>query len=80
MADACLAAIGVATAADAIARHYGARSSGGILDGWLVDDADAALAPAIEAAGVGVRAVPLRMTDPAATARMVEAALELAGV
>lgn len=80
MADACLATIGVATAADAIARHYGARAAGGLLDGWLVDVEDGALTPAIEAAGVRARAVPLRMTDPATTARMVEAALDLAGL
>ena len=41
MADACLAAIGVETSAEAVGRHYGARSTGGLLDGWLVDTADA---------------------------------------
>ena len=41
MADACLKAIGVATSADAVGRHYGARSAGGLLDGWLVDRSDA---------------------------------------
>src|SRR4051794_24799774 len=38
MADACLAAIGVETTAAAVARHYGRRSGGGVLDAWLVDD------------------------------------------
>lgn len=76
MADACLAAIGVETAADAIAIHYGARPEG-VLDGWLVDEADSALVPGIEAAGIVARAVPLYMTDPDATTRMVEAAVEL---
>lgn len=79
MADACLATIGVASTADAIARHYGTRSAGGLLDGWLVDERDAALTPAIEEAGIRSRAVPLVMSDPAATARMVAAALELVG-
>ena len=41
MADACLTAIGVETSAEAVGRHYGARSEGGLLDGWLVDTADA---------------------------------------
>ena len=75
MADACLTAIGVETSAQAVGRHYGARSEGGLLDGWLVDTADAgATVP-----GVEVRAVPLLMTDLAATAEMARAALDLAG-
>jgi len=74
MADACLAAIGVETSAEAVARHYGARSAGGLLDGWLVDTADAG----VTVAGVAVRAVPLLMTDLDATTTMARAALELA--
>jgi LPPG:FO 2-phospho-L-lactate transferase len=75
MADACLTAIGVETSAEAVGRHYGARSEGGLLDGWLVDTADAgATVP-----GVQVRDVPLLMTDVDATAAMARAALELAG-
>jgi LPPG:FO 2-phospho-L-lactate transferase len=38
MADACLTAIGVDTSAAAVARHYGARTTSGVLDGWLVHD------------------------------------------
>lgn len=75
MADACLDAIGVATTAEAVGRHYGARSAGGLLDAWLVHDSDWADVP-----GVAVRAVPLLMTDVNATAKMARHALELAGV
>jgi LPPG:FO 2-phospho-L-lactate transferase len=75
MADACLAAIGVQTSAEAVGRHYGARSQGGLLDGWLVDTADAGAS----VPGVQVRAVPLLMTDLDATAAMARAALDLAG-
>jgi len=75
MADACLSALGVPTSAEAVGRHYGARSQGGLLDGWLVSPDDAgAVVP-----GVQVRAVPLLMTDLDATAAMARAALELAG-
>lgn len=75
MADACLAAIGVETSTQAVGRHYGARSSGGLLDGWLVDTSDAgATVP-----GVRVRAVPLLMSDLPATTAMARSALELAG-
>jgi LPPG:FO 2-phospho-L-lactate transferase len=77
MADACLAAIGVETSAYAVARHYGRRPDG-LLDGWLVDDADKAAADLLTEEGLPARAVPLLMTDPAATAAMAEAALGLA--
>jgi LPPG:FO 2-phospho-L-lactate transferase len=71
MADACLTAIGVATTAEAVGRHYGA----GLLDGWLVHTGDPAVVPDVE-----VRAVPLLMSDVDATADMVRAAFDLAGV
>jgi len=75
MADACLSAIGVETSAEAVGRHYRARSEGGLLDGWLVDTADSgATVP-----GVEVRAVPLLMSDLPAAAAMARAALDLAG-
>jgi LPPG:FO 2-phospho-L-lactate transferase len=74
MADACLAAIGVETTAEAVGRHLGARADGGVLDGWLVHSGDTADVP-----GVDVRSVPLLMTDVEATAEMARRALELAG-
>jgi LPPG:FO 2-phospho-L-lactate transferase len=75
MADACLTAIGVETSAEAVAQLYGARTDGGVLDGWLVHTGDVADVP-----GVQVQAVPLLMTDVDATAEMARRALELAGV
>ena len=75
MADECLKVIGVATTSEAVGGYYGARSGIGILDGWLVHEGDRAAI-----AGVEVRAVPLLMTDPQATADMVRAGLELAGL
>ncbi|HEU5419634.1 MAG TPA: 2-phospho-L-lactate transferase [Streptosporangiaceae bacterium] len=74
MADACLTAIGVPTTAAAVAAHYGA----GLIGGWLVDGRDKAAADAPELAGIAVRAMPLYMTDLAATAEIARAALELA--
>jgi LPPG:FO 2-phospho-L-lactate transferase len=78
MADACLSAIGVETSALAVARHYGARSSGGLLDAWLVDETDAAALPELTAAGIAANAVPLWMRDPATSAQLARDALELA--
>ena len=73
MADACLPAIGVEVSAEGVARHYGARSNDGLLDGWLVHETDTA-----DVDGITVRAVPLLMTSDDATAQMVHVALELA--
>jgi LPPG:FO 2-phospho-L-lactate transferase len=75
MADACLTVIGVESTAEAVGRHYGARRATGILDCWLVHEGDHA-----DIDGVAVRSIPLLMTDPKATAEMVSAGLELAGV
>ena len=75
MADECLSVIGVASTSEAVGGYYGPRSGVGILDGWLVHEGDHA-----EIDGVEVRSVPLLMTDPQATAEMVRAGLDLAGV
>jgi LPPG:FO 2-phospho-L-lactate transferase len=79
MAEQMLAAIGVEVSAAAVAEHYGARSAGGVIDGWLVDSADAGEVSRVQAAGISCRAVPLMMTDHDATAAMAQAAFELAG-
>lgn len=73
MADRCLPVIGVPTTAEGVGRHYGARADGGLLDGWLIHQDDSAEVP-----GVHVEAVPLLMSDVAATTTMAAAALDLA--
>ncbi|HVV77885.1 MAG TPA: 2-phospho-L-lactate transferase [Mycobacteriales bacterium] len=78
MADACLAAIGVETAADAVAHHYGTRRSGGLIDGWLVDEADGSLVDSLTRAGFACRDVPLLMHDVPTTTAMAAAAIDLA--
>lgn len=80
MADACLTAIGVETSAGAVALHYGARASGGLLDGWLVDEADAAAAAGLQAAGIRTRATPLWMTDDVTTASIAAVAVQFAAL
>jgi len=75
MAEQLLRAVGVEVSAAGVAEHYGARSRGGVIDGWLVDVSDAALVPQVEAAGIRCAAVPLLMTDVNATAAMARAAL-----
>ncbi len=78
MADACLTAIGVETAADAVALHYGSRASGGVLDAWLMAEEDASLAPAVEAAGIRASVVPLWMRDTETSAALAAAAIAAA--
>ncbi|MGW0506435.1 2-phospho-L-lactate transferase [Micromonospora sp. NPDC003241] len=73
MADRCLSVVGVPCTAAGVGGLYGSRATGGLLDGWLVAEEDAGT----QVPDVTVRAVPLRMTDEAATAAMVRAAVEL---
>ncbi|MGC1213601.1 MAG: 2-phospho-L-lactate transferase [Micromonospora sp.] len=73
MADRCLAVLGVECSAAGVGGLYGGRSSGGLLDGWLVAPEDEGTL----VREVTVRTAPLRMTDEAATTAMVRAALEL---
>jgi LPPG:FO 2-phospho-L-lactate transferase len=63
-------------AGDTVARATGKPA--GVLDGWLVDEIDAAATADLP--GIAVRAVPLVMSDLDATAAMARAALDLAGV
>jgi LPPG:FO 2-phospho-L-lactate transferase len=77
MANQLLASLGVEVSAAGVGLHYGARSEGGVLDGWLVDEVDAADVGRVTAAGLACRAVPLMMTDPDATAAMAAAAIDL---
>ncbi len=77
MAAQMLASIGVEVSAGAVGAHYGARSAGGVLDGWLVDSRDADQVPGLEDLGLRARAVPLMMDGLDATAAMAAAAVAL---
>jgi LPPG:FO 2-phospho-L-lactate transferase len=77
MAEQLLTTIGVEVSAAGVGLHYGARSAGGLLDGWLVDLADADDVRRVVDAGLPCRAVPLLMSDLQATAAMAAAAVEL---
>ena len=77
MAEQMLTSIGVEVSAAGVGLHYGARSADGLLDGWLVDERDAASVDRVRAAGIACEAVPLMMTDLDATAAMAAAAIDL---
>ena len=78
MADQLLDGLGIEGSAAGVARHLGARSAGGLLDGWLVDTADAGEVERIESAGIAARSVPLYMRDAASTRQLAADALALA--
>ena len=73
MADRCLPVLGIDVSADGVARHYGSRADGGLLDAWLVAPGDP-----VEVPGIDVRQVPLLMSSPEATTALARAALDAA--
>jgi LPPG:FO 2-phospho-L-lactate transferase len=77
MAAQMLTSIGVEVSAGAVGVHYGARSTGGVLDGWLVDTRDADEVARLEEVGIRAQAVPLMMDDADATAAMAANAVSL---
>lgn len=79
MAEQCLAGIGVDATATGVARHYGSRRAGGLLDGWLVDSSDREAAVPLSSDGIATEAVPLLMSDVSAAADIAAAVLDLAG-
>jgi LPPG:FO 2-phospho-L-lactate transferase len=77
MAHQLLTSIGVDVGAGAVGVHYGARTHGGVLDGWLVDTVDAGDVEWVRSAGLRCESVPLLMTSFDATAEMAAAAVRL---
>jgi LPPG:FO 2-phospho-L-lactate transferase len=73
-ADRMLASLGHEASAVGVARHYAA-----IIDTFILDAVDGALAPAIEALGVRVAVLDTLMTDDAARARVGRDVLALVG-
>jgi len=78
MADQLLTGLGIEISASGVAAHHGARTSGGLLDGWLVDLTDEAQVATIDALGMTSRAVPLWMSDESTTDRLARDTVDLA--
>lgn len=78
MADKLLPVIGVEVDAVGVARHYGGRKTGGLLDGWLVDTVDSPGLSRLEALGIAGVATPLLMRDSATTMSIAAETLALA--
>ncbi|MFC5729582.1 MULTISPECIES: 2-phospho-L-lactate transferase [Nocardioides] len=79
MAAQMLTSVGVEVSAAAVGLHYGSRTRGGVLDGWLVDERDADQVGRLEDGGLRAAAAPLMMTDHDTTAAMAAAAIALVG-
>lgn len=77
MAHKLLPVIGVEVSAAAVARFYGARARGALLDAWVVDNADAAAVPGLVADGIATGATDLLMRTPEATADIIRFGLGL---
>jgi LPPG:FO 2-phospho-L-lactate transferase len=78
MADQLLDGLGIENSAAGVAGHLGARSNGGVLDGWLIDTEDAEDVDRIQAEGITARSVPLYMRDTTTTRQLAVDALDLA--
>jgi LPPG:FO 2-phospho-L-lactate transferase len=75
MAHRLLPAVGAEVSAVGVARHYGRA----LLDGWVVDDRDAAEASAVEELGIRCRSTETLMDDVEVAAALASTCLELAG-
>lgn len=76
MAHRLLPAVGAETSAAGVARLYGARRDGGLLDGWVLDTVDASHARDVPA-GIDTAVVGTLMDDPDVAARLAHTVLEL---
>ncbi len=81
MADRLLPAVGAEVSAAGIASWYGSRRDGGLLDAWIVDDADAdpASLAALRDLGLEATATDTLMDDVEIAAALAATALGLSG-
>jgi LPPG:FO 2-phospho-L-lactate transferase len=78
MADRLLPAVGGEVSAAGVARLYGARTRGGLLDGWVVDTRDADALPALATSGMAAAATDTMLDDPEVAAEVARRCLALA--
>ena len=78
MADTCLEIVDIPASASGIAEHYGARTEGGLLDAWVIDEQDAAQAAQIQSLGMACQPLQTVMHDPQEATRLAEEVLAVA--
>jgi LPPG:FO 2-phospho-L-lactate transferase len=77
MADRLLPVVGSDVSALGVARHYGARADGGLLDGWVVDHADADVVEALRTMGLRATATDTLLDDAVVAADVARVCLAL---
>jgi LPPG:FO 2-phospho-L-lactate transferase len=78
MAHRLLPTVGAEVSASGVARWYGARRDGGLLDAWVVDERDVAAVPDVAALGMLARSAPSMLDDVEVAAALARVCLELA--
>jgi len=78
MAHRLLPAVGASVDAAGVARLYGARGDGGLLDAWIVDTADESTLAAVRDLGLTALATDTLLDDPDVAARLATTVLDLA--
>lgn len=79
MADRLLPAVGVAVDAAAVAHWYGARGQRGLLDAWIVDNADEESLASIRAMGLRAISTDTMLDDLDVSAALARTALGIVG-
>jgi LPPG:FO 2-phospho-L-lactate transferase len=77
MAHRLLPSVGAEVSAAGVARWYGARRDGGLLDAWVVDERDAAAVPDVAALGMLARSAPSMLDDVEVAAALARTCLDL---
>ncbi len=77
MAHRLLPAVGAEISAAGVAAWYGARATGGLLDAWIVDHADAASLPDVRALGLRAEATATLLDDAAVAGSLARTTLRL---
>lgn len=80
MAHRLLPSVGADVSAAGVARWYGARRAGGLLDAWVVDDQDATSVPGVAALGMQARSAPTMLDDVDVAAALARTCLDLVSV
>jgi len=78
MADRLLPALGAEVSATGVARLYGARSAGGLLDAWVVDERDASACDAVHALGISAYSAPTLLDEIDVAAGLARTCLDVA--
>jgi LPPG:FO 2-phospho-L-lactate transferase len=68
--------LGIQPSALSVAQHYGARGSGGLLTGFIIDDVDAAMLPELSSSGFQPSVKGIVMLSPDDRRRLAEEVLD----